>query len=666
MAIVRLKLRKNSAGGFDATLYCDMAQRSEVDGFLPDLPDTLETAYQQWQTSYRQNEVVRSYIAPSPGLRITPKSITHHSTMGANVAVRNQLKNWLNSADDRWLPIRDALITISNQHQQEKIRVILDVKDPALRRLPWQEWNVFEEHYPNAEVALTFTKTPVNPKLTFPETEKIRILLTVGRSDGIETNLDVEVIQKLESYCAEVTYLMQPSLQALCDALWDEQGYHIFVFTGHSGSDATGQIGWLEINETESLSIEQFKHAMKAAIAHGLQLAIFNSCDGLGLANELAQLHLPRCIIMREPVPDPVAVDFLKHFFANFVQNRSLFTCLYYARRRLESHEARFPGATWLPTLCTRLDLDALTWESLRQTLKPTTQKPAPTSPKWKLAGAIALLALIGVAIGMTWHRPMQHASTPPSECPTAPIPEGTVLRIRGSGSMVKITENLKAKFQTCFPQVKIDAVSTDSAAGVKALDAGQTDLAAISRPPSVQEMSSGFKINQVAIASIAIVVKTSNPFQGNLTQTQVRDIFKGTLTNWSEIGGISAPLRLINPSADGGTHQVMRELVLNKDNFGTSPTIEQLQRPYNLTKQIGQLDKTGMTYLAYSNVKEQKTVRVLTVDGKYPTDPTYPYRRPFSYLYRDAKNPAIKVFVDYATSPAGQKIIQDTLAESL
>jgi hypothetical protein len=60
MAIVRLKLRKNSAGGFDATLYCDMAQRSEVDGFLPDLPDTLETAYQQWQTSYRQNEVVRS------------------------------------------------------------------------------------------------------------------------------------------------------------------------------------------------------------------------------------------------------------------------------------------------------------------------------------------------------------------------------------------------------------------------------------------------------------------------------------------------------------------------------------------------------------------------------------------------------------------------------
>jgi ABC-type phosphate transport system substrate-binding protein len=672
MANVRLKLRKNPIAGFDVTLYFDSVDRKfDIDGFLPDLPATLETAYQQWQTAYRQNEGVRSCIAPAPGLRLTPKSITHHSTIGVNVAVRNELKNWLNSGDDRWQPIRDTLIAIPNQHQQtdDKIRVILDAKDTPLRRLPWQEWNVFEEHYPHAEVALTFPRTPVSPKLNFPKSDKIRILVTVGRSDGINTNLDVEVIQKLKDFGAEVTALMQPSLQTLCDALWDEQGYHIFVFTGHSGSDETGQIGWIEVNETESLSIEQFKHAMRAAIDNGLQLAIFNSCDGLGLANELAQLHLPRCIVMREPVPDPVAVDFLKHFFADFVQNRTLFTCIHNARRRLEPHESRFPGATWLPTLCTRLELAPLTWNSLKQALTPTVQPPvrATTAPslnrKWMIAGAIALISLTGLAIATRFIPQKSEPSIANSQCPNAQIPEGAVLRIRGSGSMVKITEKLKAQFQACFPQVKLDTLASDSAAGVRGLETGKADLAAISRTPSVQETNKGWQVAQIAVGvPIAIAVKKTNPFQGNLTQAQIEGIFRGKITEWADVGGPSAPLRFINPGPDSGTHQVMRELVLNRDSFGTTPNIVQLEDPYDLTQQIGKLGTTGITYISYTNIKDQATVRILTIDGKQPTDPDYPYRRPLNYLYKDTQNPAVKAFLDYATSPVGQKAIQDSL----
>ena len=52
----------------------------------------------------------------------------------------------------------------------------------------------------------------------------------------INTKNDLEVIKELEQHCAEVICLMQPSREELCNALWNDQGYHIFIFTGHSGS----------------------------------------------------------------------------------------------------------------------------------------------------------------------------------------------------------------------------------------------------------------------------------------------------------------------------------------------------------------------------------------------------------------------------------------------
>ncbi|PZO11377.1 MAG: hypothetical protein DCF25_19485 [Leptolyngbya foveolarum] len=55
---------------------------------------------------------------------------------------------------------------------------------------------------------------------------------------------------------------------------------------------------------------------------HGLTLAIFNSCDGLGLAKYLSQaiapISVPYIIVMREAVPDAVAQTFLKYFLAAF------------------------------------------------------------------------------------------------------------------------------------------------------------------------------------------------------------------------------------------------------------------------------------------------------------------------------------------------------------
>ncbi len=83
-----------------------------------------------------------------------------------------------------------------------------------------------------------------------------------------------------------------------------------------------------------------------------MKLAIFNSCDGLGLAYDLADLQLTQTIVMREPVPDRVAQDFLKHFLTGFSQGKSLYVAVREAREKLQSLEGDFPCATWLPVIC--------------------------------------------------------------------------------------------------------------------------------------------------------------------------------------------------------------------------------------------------------------------------------------------------------------------------
>ena len=158
MTIVKLKIRE-SKEGFQVDLTAKQLD-IETEGFLPPLPSQLETSFNNWQLAYRQIEAVRSYIAPAPGMRITPKSVTKYSSAKHTTSVKECLNQWLNCGDSRWLPVRDRLIAIAQQlHQNnEEIRVIIDAKDVSLRRLPWQEWNLFEEHYPQVEIALSAAK----------------------------------------------------------------------------------------------------------------------------------------------------------------------------------------------------------------------------------------------------------------------------------------------------------------------------------------------------------------------------------------------------------------------------------------------------------------------------------------------------------------------------
>jgi hypothetical protein len=251
-----------------------------------------------------------------------------------------------------------------------------------------------------------------------------------------------------------------------------------------------------------------------------LQLAIFNSCDGLGLADRLAQLNLPQSIVMREPVPDEVAVEFLKHFFQEFVNNQSLFAAVQKAKKRLEPFKSSYPGAVWLPTICIQPAVRSLTWQGIFD----STSKPLAsiTSKLLKKIGIILIASLLSFAIESSINfiePPVYSATTYPAKIKSVDaIPEGT-WQYSGSTTWEPIREQLyqkikrdRLKFQPIY--TRHPTLPSGSGTGIKMLLDGEISFAQSSRPISDREYDlaaqRGVRLQQVPVAidGIAVVVR--------------------------------------------------------------------------------------------------------------------------------------------------------------
>lgn len=366
--------------------------RIETVGKLPGAPE-LPANYHQWQVSYRRLGL-RSRLEAKPGF-ISNVSRVEDCERAATL-LRDRFNEWLDDRDFR--KIREKLL--EQLLPSENVRVILQADQPHIQRLPWHLWDFFER-YPHAEIALA---CPAYERVApcGKTRSRLRILAILGHSEGIDIQADRAALDQLPD--AEVTFLVEPQSDELTESLWDERGWDILFFAGHSSSQPDGSSGHIAVNPQENLTIAQLKNALKKAISRGLQIAIFNSCDGLGLARELADLHVPQMLVMREPVGDRVAQAFLKSFLTSFSLGNTFYLSVREAREKLQALEDRFPCATWLPTIYQNPAVQPPTWQELtrkRETHKPDNSPPPLESRLgWRhsaIATSLVTTAILGI-----------------------------------------------------------------------------------------------------------------------------------------------------------------------------------------------------------------------------------------------------------------------------
>lgn len=237
-------------------------------------------------------------------------------------------------------------------------------------------------------------------------------------------------------------------------------------------------------------------------------------------------------------------------------------------------------------------------------------------------------------------------------------VPKGTRLKIVSSPSMKTLDTALKQRFEKQYPDAQIALSTTSTPAALQAVLNNQANLAAIARPLTAQEKAQGLNAVEVGRDKIAIIVGKNNPFAKSISINQFAGMFRGDIKNWSQVGGPAAPIRFIDRPESDTRQSFRRYPVFEQGKFATGATAERV-KPDTLQTVSQRLGTNGISYAPASQIKNQPTVKAVSMDGVKPTDARYPFSQPLYYVYKGTPNAATQAFLGYATGSIGQSAIE-------
>lgn len=226
---------------------------------------------------------------------------------------------------------------------------------------------------------------------------------------------------------------------------------------------------------------------------------------------------------------------------------------------------------------------------------------------------------------------------------------------VAGSTSVQPFAEILSEEYTRLHPGVSIDVQGGGSSAGVRAV---QTDTAGIGM--SSRDLKGDEKTLwsvEIAKDGLALIVHASNPVS-NLSLGQIRDIYAGVITNWSQVGGRPGQIHLFTREEGSGTRDAFTSLVMNKVEITDKALV---QDSNGAVRQLVSDDPNAIGYISLGLVNTQ--VKALAMGGIAAThdnvaNGSYKLARPFLFLSHSAPAGTVKAFIDFVLSADGQKIL--------
>ncbi len=358
-----------------------------------DYPACLTQLYEDWRFAYLQfyqSDHLRGRAIKGGVAEIVVD--WHAELVRAETKLMYEFHRWLRSTE--LYEIRARIASASQDAAQANplstqpppppppIQLFLTCASIDLDRFPWEAWEL--------EFAATGTiqiiRAPLNISdavQTSPRTGKPRILAILGDDTGLDFKADQEAVRSLRRL-AEIQFVgWQPTLTAaqvigqITSAIADPLGWDVLFFAGHSNETAlTG--GELSIAPGVSISIHEIKPQLIAAKKRGLKVAIFNSCSGLSIADSLVDLGFGQVVVMREPIHNRVAQEFLIHFLHGLSKRLDVYEAILSARQFLRMEKSHtYPSASLVPSLFCHpgaplFRLKARPWRDRARKLLPT------------------------------------------------------------------------------------------------------------------------------------------------------------------------------------------------------------------------------------------------------------------------------------------------------
>ncbi|RMV85149.1 OmpA protein [Pseudomonas coronafaciens pv. garcae] len=220
---------------------------------------------------------------------------------------------------------------------------------------------------------------------------------------------------------------------------------------------------------------------------------------------------------------------------------------------------------------------------------------------------------------------------------------------------------------------VSIDIAAHGSGTGFSALKAGNTDIAASSRPIKDQEakdlaglgdLKSAAGEQIIGIDGVAVILNPGNPLR-QLDTVQLARIFSGEVKDWSEVGGNPGAIHLYVRDEKSGTYETFKELVLAKYGKQLAANALRFESSEQLSDEVSK-DVNGIGFTGLPSVRHTRAVAIADGESR-PMLPTtsliatedYPLsRRLYLYVPPATHQRWAQALVHFAQSADGQAIV--------
>ena len=301
------------------------------------------------------------------------------------VEIRREIANSVNYLDDK---------------QKEWIEVFLTCTPVEIARLPWETWEIGTDLGIPKRIRIARNPANIRNHNFRPLHRKLRILAILGDDTGLNFDSEKEEFNKIKSiaYVKFIGWTLKKNIdelkQEIVQNIASVDGWDILFFAGHSNESVlTG--GELGIAPNTSIFVSEIEDALKLAKKRGLQFAIFNSCSGINIAESLINLGLSQVVVMREPINNKVAQEFLKQFLRSLAEYKDVHESLLDASKFLKQQEQRlaYPSTYLVPSLFRHPNAELFRIQPFG--LWSIIKKWLPTSKEAKFVGIFLLISLV-------------------------------------------------------------------------------------------------------------------------------------------------------------------------------------------------------------------------------------------------------------------------------
>ncbi len=234
-------------------------------------------------------------------------------------------------------------------------------------------------------------------------------------------------------------------------------------------------------------------------------------------------------------------------------------------------------------------------------------------------------------------------------------------ISLAGSTSMEKLCEAMSESFMNKYEGITVTAEYTGSGAGLESLAAGSIDIGNASKGLKDEEKAQGEVENVVAIDGIAVIADKDNKVV-DITSDDLGKIYKGEITNWSDLGGEDQSIVVLGREAGSGTRDAFEELLEIKDQCNYAQELDStgavLAKVATTPGAIG--------YVSLDVVDD--TVSEVKLNGVEPSEEKikageYMLSRPFVMATKgeiSEQNDLVKTWFDYIKSDEGKEVIKN------